>query len=74
MQIKQFDQSKDVQKPYMLPNDMDVFAWSAPFVTECVSQMFYTMLSQSLTIYNRKEEDTTLGETFVVQDEVKGLL
>lgn len=45
LQVKQFDQSVTLQPPYQLPNDMDVFAWSAPFLAECVNQMFYAMLT-----------------------------
>lgn len=56
IKIKQFDPSQDVQQPYSLPNNMDVFAWSAPFLAECVNQMFYAMLSQSTSIYNAEEE------------------
>lgn len=62
MEIKQFDCNQKIQPPYMLPGNMDVFAWSAPFLAECVSQMFYAMLSRSTTVYNHEEEKQSLDQ------------
>lgn len=36
MNIKQY---KDVPTPFHLPNDMDLFRWSVPFLMEKVSDM-----------------------------------
>lgn len=45
LNIKQFGVSQDITKPYMLPNDMDVIHWSIPFLCDCVTKMFYALLS-----------------------------
>lgn len=37
MNIKQY---KEVPSPFHLPNDMDLFKWSVPFLMEKVSDMF----------------------------------
>ena len=57
LQIKQFDPSTDLAKPYQLPQDMDVLTWSAPFLCDCVSKMFYQLLSHSTTIYKAEDEN-----------------
>jgi len=74
LEVRQFDESKDIIKPYSLPNNMDVFSWSAPFLCECVSQMFYSMLSQHNEIYDREEEKDKLDEQEVVTAEINNLL
>lgn len=41
MEIEQF---KEVQHPYLLPDFMDAFEWSMPFIIERVSEMMFHLL------------------------------
>lgn len=43
LNIQQFHYS---QHPYYLPNFMNIFEWSVPFVTEKISDMFHDIVSQ----------------------------
>ncbi len=43
LNIQQFHYS---QHPYYLPNFMNIFEWSVPFVTEKISEMFNDIISQ----------------------------
>jgi hypothetical protein len=62
LKIQQFDPSQDLAKPYQLPNDMDVLHWSVPFLCDCISKMFYALLSQHNEIYDAEAERHRLDE------------
>ena len=49
---------------------MDVLAWSAPFLADCITQMFYAMLSQSASFYDAEEEKENLDKKFEVKEEI----
>jgi len=51
---------------------MDCIIWSAPFLADCVTKMFYALLSQKNTIYNREEEN--LDEIETEHDKIHALL
>lgn len=53
MNIKQY---KDVPTPFHLPNDMDLFKWSVPFLMEKVSDMLYHLAVKHSKI-DIKDED-----------------
>ena len=55
LSIKQFDPAKNLQRPYSLPNGLDAFSWSAPFLCDCVTKMFFNLLAHSKYV---DEEDT----------------
>ena len=44
MNIKQY---KDVDHPFHLPNDIDLFTWSIPFLAEKVTEMLYAIVGSN---------------------------
>lgn len=43
MSLKQYDET---EPPYRLPDNMDVFTWSIPFVAEKVTNMLYNIVKR----------------------------
>lgn len=54
LSLKQYDES---ETPYRLPDNMDVFSWSMPFLAEKVVAMLYTIV--------KKGTDDDDGETAI---------
>ena len=46
LSLKQYDES---ETPYRLPDNMDVFSWSMPFLAEKVVSMLYTIVKRGGT-------------------------
>lgn len=58
LSLKQYDET---ETPYRLPDNLDVFSWSMPFLAEKVIQMMYTII--------RKCQDEEAADS-----DVKGIL
>ena len=44
MNIKQY---KDVEQPFALPNNLDLFSWSLPFLTDKIHEMMDHLLKKN---------------------------
>ena len=51
MNIKQY---KDVEQPFHLPNNLDLFSWSLPFLVDKLGEMFDNIIKQN-TLVDRKQ-------------------
>ena len=47
MNIKQY---KDVEQPFMLPNNLDLFSWSLPFLVDKISEMMDHLLKKNMLV------------------------
>ena len=51
MNIKQY---KDVEQPFHLPNNLDLFSWSLPFLVDKLGEMFDNIIKQNQLV-DRKQ-------------------
>lgn len=66
--IKQFDQS---DHPYFLPDQLDVFSWSMPFLAEKVLSCMANILKQTADEIDEDGESTAITEVTSATDKVK---
>jgi serine/threonine-protein phosphatase 2B catalytic subunit len=69
LSLKQYDES---EPPYRLPDNMDVFSWSMPFLAEKITQMLVTVVTK----YDDGEEagalPTNIGDmTGMTEEEIR---
>lgn len=55
LSLKQYEES---ECPYRLPDNMDVFTWSCPFLAEKVTNMLYNLIKNG----DEEPEDIMLGK------------
>jgi serine/threonine-protein phosphatase 2B catalytic subunit len=53
MNIKQY---REVEHPFFLPNNLDLFSWSFPFLADKVTEMLYNIISKNENYSPKKGE------------------
>jgi len=66
--IKQYDQS---DHPYYLPDQLDVFSWSMPFLAEKVMSLMTQILKQTSDDVDEDEESTAITEVKTTKEKMK---
>lgn len=66
--IKQYDQS---EHPYFLPDQLDVFSWSLPFLAEKVISLMAYILKQTTEDIDEEGENTAVNEVTTTADKMK---
>jgi serine/threonine-protein phosphatase 2B catalytic subunit len=51
MKIEQYNYS---EHPYVLPDFMDIFSWSVPFISEMVTEIFLFILKKTVGMPSKK--------------------
>ena len=59
LQLKQY---ADTEPPYQLPEGLDLFSWSLPFLAEKVTNMLYSILKTCSPAELAATEDTEIPE------------
>ena len=59
LQLKQY---ADTEPPYQLPEGLDLFSWSLPFLAEKVTNMLYSILKTCSPAELANMEDTAIPE------------
>lgn len=66
--IKQYDQS---EHPYFLPDQLDVFSWSMPFLAEKVMSLMTNILKQTGDDIDEDDESTAVTEVTSASEKMK---
>ena len=66
--IKQYDQS---EHPYYLPDQLDVFSWSMPFLAEKVMSLMTNILKQTSDDVDEDKEHSAVTEIKTTSDKMK---
>lgn len=66
--IKQYDQS---DHPYFLPDQLDVFSWSMPFLADKVISLMANILKQTADDIDVDQESTAITEVSTTKSKMK---
>jgi serine/threonine-protein phosphatase 2B catalytic subunit len=66
--IKQYDQS---EHPYYLPDQLDVFSWSMPFLADKVMSLITGILKQVGNDVDEEDESTAITEVSTTKNKMK---
>jgi len=66
LSLKQYDES---EPPYRLPDNMDVFSWSMPFLAEKVVSMLFTIVSRGVD----KDDDESTPTSAMINNEMSSM-
>lgn len=61
-------QYQETEPPYRLPDGLNVFSWSLPFLAEKVSSMLYTIVKKCSDVGD-EQEDVNIQD--MIQDDSK---
>ena len=70
LQLKQYQES---EPPYRLPDGLNVFSWSLPFLAEKVSGMLYTIVKKCTNLDDEEEKEENVDLEKLMGEDIQKL-